>query len=287
MSISNIVDPEEEPIYLKKEVIEFTDSDKTDLLQNLSIMIKSHGNKESSLVTEWNALVFELQSFPPSKILEYLANYLKVPELFDISKTKSFIFLKLLLVDEITEETRLLQKKLASHTVLKFLHIIFYKVFPCMNGNHCKHYPRKIVHKNDFTDNELDCFFYHHEKDQRRFVLNDGEKEFKYAGNFADSKKGSPPNIKQDFSQNFFESLYHPLYYKNFSCVRTKCEKSIFCPYYHSNEEKAAWGVFFKDFFSKDREIFTKKRNAEEDSRISKPHNKKQSHSNRTSRTNV
>lgn len=87
------------------------------------------------------------------------------------------------------EDTKFLEKRLSNYVVMDLFNIIFYKTIPCPNGNHCKHNPRKIVHKNDFTDSELDCYYYHHEKDRRRFVLNGKIRDFNYAGNFGDSKK--------------------------------------------------------------------------------------------------
>mmetsp|Transcript_2288 Transcript_2288/g.2016 ORF Transcript_2288/g.2016 Transcript_2288/m.2016 type:complete len:174 (-) Transcript_2288:212-733(-) len=173
-----------------------------------------------------------------------MRDYLNPTELNKLINVKSFILIKQ--ASEVDfEENRLLEKRLASKTVFSFIHLVFFKTLPCPKGTFCKNCPRKIVHKNDFLDVEMDCFFYHHEKDHRRLVLNEIGKEFRYAGNFADSRRLQGSN-KLDFSLNFFESLFHPLYYKNFSCVRTKCEKSVFCPYHHSPEEKNLWNTYFK-----------------------------------------
>jgi hypothetical protein len=265
MSISNISAASEEFSPLKKEIIEFTDSDKLEVILALQFLTKSLDDNNYINAHEIDLLIFKLQNCPSDKALEYLKEYLNIENLTHISKIKSFMFIKQLCREDIIlmEENHLLEKKLASHFVLSFLHNIFYKTLPCVSGTHCKYFPRRIVHKNDFADNEIECYFYHHEKDRRRLAVGNNEKEFRYAGNFADARKKS--QNKNEFSQNFFESLYHPLYYKNFCCVRSKCEKSVFCPYYHSNAEKNVWGIIFKNFFGKDREIFTKKRNPEEE----------------------
>jgi hypothetical protein len=265
MSLSNNSEVEEDQGFLQKEVIEFTESDRMEAILSLQIICRTLTNNNDYSAQDINILINKLQQLPAPQALEYLQESLKIDELYHVSRTKSFLFLKQLTNEVMTlgEENRFLEKKLASHVVLSLMHNFFYKIFPCPNGSHCKNYPRKIVHKNDFSDREMDCFFYHHEKDRRRFVLSKDEKEFCYAGNFGDGKKAN--SNKHEFSQNFFESLFHPLYYKNFYCVRSKCQKSIFCPYYHSVEEKNIWGNLFKNFFGKDRDVFTKKRNTEEE----------------------
>ncbi len=251
----------EDPIVLQKEKHEFSQSDKMEALSTFHIMAKDLISRNEPLGQQYANLLPYLQSLPPVQLQKCLESFLAPQSLTNIVNIKSFIFLKKLTEDFI-EENKLLEKRLAEKVVMDLIHIVFYKTIPCSQGNHCKHYPRKIVHKNDFLDIELDCYFYHHEKDRRRFVLNNSTKEFRYAGNFADNKK---VNEKAAFSQNFFESLFHPLYYKNFKCVRTKCGQSVFCPYFHSEEEKTVWTVFFKSYFGKDREVFTKKKAGEED----------------------
>jgi len=243
------------------EVHEFNDEDKSEVLSTLQTMAKALLSRNEQIGQQYAYIISQLQIMPAKKVQDYLITYLSPSKLSSIINVKSFIYLKRS-AENPMEENRLLEKKLAEKVVMDFLHIVFYKTIPCAQGNHCKHYPRKIVHKNDFLDIELDCYYYHHEKDRRRFVIKDSEKEFRYAGNFADNKKVTE---KTGFSQNFFESLFHPLYYKNFKCVRTKCGESIFCPYFHSEEEKTIWAVFFRGYFGKDREVFTKKKNSDEE----------------------
>jgi len=254
-------EPQEGPILLR-ETNEFTQVDKLEAINTFQIMAKDLMSRNDSLGQQYANLLPYFQSLSPIRLQHCLTSFLAPQNLTNIVNIKSFIYLKKLSEDFI-EENKLLEKRLAEKVVMDLVHIVFYKTIPCSQGNHCKHNPRKIVHKNDFLDIELDCYFYHHEKDRRRLVLNGHEKEFKYAGNFADNKK---VNEKGGFSQNFFESLFHPLYYKNFKCVRTKCNQSVFCPYFHSEEEKTVWTVFFRAYFGKDREVFTKKKAVEEES---------------------
>jgi len=255
-------EPEEECWFFNKQVPEFTEDDQHEAINVLFTMAKILAAKDNDLAQEYTVFASKLKTLKPDAALSLLSAYLQPETIQTIINTKIFIYLKKI-SDKVSEDTKVIERRLAKKIVLETIHIIFYKTLPCPKGNHCKHFPRKIVHKNDFLDEELDCYFYHHEKDRRRHVLNDGEKEFKYAGNFGDGKREA--GGKSVFSQNFFESLYHPLYYKNFRCVRTKCDKSVLCPYNHSSEEKNIWATAFKNFFGKDREIFTKKRNSEEE----------------------
>lgn len=259
-----LLEAEEEHWSQGKQVQPFTEEDKADAITTFYLMAKILATKENNMAQDFYIIASKLKALQDESALNLLSSYLQPETIYSIDKVKSFVFLKKI-SEALSDDTKVLEKKLSKRVVLDMIHIIFYKTLPCPNGNHCKHYPRKIVHKNDFLDVELDCYFYHHEKDRRRFVLNDGDKEFRYAGNFACGKNA---NSKSGFSLNFFESLYHPLYYKNFRCVRTKCDKSILCPYNHSLEEKTVWTTAFRDFFGKDREIFTKKRNSEEEKNI-------------------
>jgi len=262
MNTQTLPELEDDCWFLNTIVPEFTEEDKIEAINVLYTMAKTLAAKDNDVAQELTVFATKLKALKPDIALNLLSAYLKPAEIQAIANVKSFIYLKKI-SDKISDETKVIEKRLSKRIVLSMSHIVFYKTLPCSKGNQCRYYPRKIVHKNDFLDDELDCYFYHHEKDRRRFVLNDGEKEFRYAGNFGDGKRG--PNEKSGFSQNFFESLYHPLYYKNFRCVRTKCDKSVLCPYNHSHEEKTIWATIFKNFFGKDREIFTKKRNSEEE----------------------
>jgi len=219
-----------------------------------------------NLIQEYHNLSNKIQNPLKENFTHHLTFTEDYKSFNSINQVKSFLYLKKM-ANKPHDRSRLLEKRLAERVVMDVQHLIFYKTRPCPQGSSCKHYPRKIVHNNDFMDIELDCYFYHHEKDQRRFVLNEnGEREFYYSGNFG-NKSG---NKKTRNSLNFFESLFHPLYYKNFKCVRTKCENSVFCPYFHSKEEKVVWDVLFKEHFGKDRSVFTKRRNEQEDVRIFK-----------------
>ena len=198
---------------------------------------------------------------PCTEALACLIGYLKPQELTNIISTKSFLFLKRISEDS-TKKEQLLEKKLAEKIVMNMLQVVFYKTLPCNPGGYCKNYPRKIVHKNDFLDVKLGCYFYHHEKDRRRFVINEADQEFCYTGNFGESKK-EQVNQGSVFSLNFFESLFHPLYYKNFRCVRTQRETSVFCPSFHCEEEKIVWDGYLRAILGR-REAFTRKRIGDE-----------------------
>ena len=190
-----------------------------------------------------------------------LETNIDLQEFASIHHIKSFLFLKKITKKSI-DESRLLEKRLAEKVVMNMKQLLSYKTMPCITGKECKNCPRKIVDKNDFKDNELDCYFYHHEKDQRRFVLRGTkQEEFSYSGNFCGKKEKNEKGLS---SVNFFESLFHPLYYKNFHCVRENCQESVFCPYFHSKQEKVVWDYSFMEYFGKDRNAFTKKKDVKE-----------------------
>jgi len=259
----NMLEENNECWFYKQEFFEFTEEDKEEAINVLQILAKdfSTKNEAADISLTFTSLANHLKTISSAEAKDCLSAFLNPDQLASMPNIKSFIYIKKI-AEEAKEDSLILEKKLAANIVMSLLHLIFYKALPCPLGNHCKHNPRKIVHKNDFLDVEIDCYFYHHEKDRRRFVLSEGQKEFKYAGNFGDNKKGE--NEKLSFSCNFFESLFHPLYYKHFKCVRTKCEKSVYCPYYHSNEEKTIWGATFRNFIGKDRDVFTKRKSTEE-----------------------
>lgn len=249
--------------FYNEEVPEYTEEHKNEAISTLFLLARGLTTQgaDSETATTFTFLANQLKTMNAANAKEYLILYLNPDHLTNMSNTKSFMYLKKINEDPL-KTNMILEKKLAENVVMSLLHLIFYKSLPCPLGNHCKHSPRKIVHKNDFLDMELDCYYYHHEKDHRRFVVSEGQKEFRYAGNFADGKRSGED--KTGFSQNFFESLFHPLYYKNFKCVRTKCEKSVYCPYYHSNEEKTIWAISFRNFVGKDRDVFTKRKGSDE-----------------------
>jgi len=73
----------------------------------------------------------------------------------------------------------------------------------------------------------------------RRIVITSTiEEEFVYKANyFEEGKKRN--GDKDKYSQNYFESMFHPLYYKMFKCKREFCKNNcLFCPFYHDEEEK-------------------------------------------------
>lgn len=255
---------EDEGCFLLKKVQDFTEDEKQEAINIFHTMVfYLEQERQTDLAQEYTLVATRLQPMNSSAALIFLSSFLEFEKINTITNIKSFICLKKLSQSNLETNT-IMEKRLAKRVALEMLHLIFYKTLPCPEGNLCKFIPRKIVNKNDFLDEELNCCYYHHEKDRRRFVLNGREKtqkEFKYAGNFFDGKS----NDKSAFSHNFFESLYHPLYYKNFRCVRTECSQSVLCPYNHSAEEKIISSLIFKNFFGKEKEIFTKKRNSEEE----------------------
>jgi len=81
------------------------------------------------------------------------------------------------------------------------------------------------------------------------------EDEFLYKANY-DKTKCDP--FPDKFSQNYFESMFHPIYYKLFLCKRNLCEKSEFCPFYHTKDEMQAWDGSFMHYIQKSRDVYTK-----------------------------
>jgi len=139
---------------------------------------------------------------------------------------------------------------------LSFKDLLDYKVNPCENPE-CQFYPRTTVANNQYLENELKCHGYHHAKDQRRQSIRNLQTftgEFEYQANYF--RDGKCPLPKERYSNNFFESLYHPLYYKQFVCKREHCEKSAYCPYFHSEKEKVEWEVIFEQNLKLNRKLF-------------------------------
>lgn len=141
-------------------------------------------------------------------------------------------------------------------TKMPFDLLLDYKTQPCERVD-CPHFPRTTVANNQYLEDELKCHGYHHVKDQRRKAIKNLENftgEFEYQANYF--KDGKCPLPKDRYSQNFFESLYHPLYYKQFACKREHCDKSIYCPYFHSEREKVEWEVIFEQKLKVNRKVF-------------------------------
>jgi hypothetical protein len=154
------------------------------------------------------------------------------------------------------ELSELVSKRLSVMQVMSFAQVALYKVLPCPDPN-CPNRPREIATHNQYKDYEYQCPFYHHDRDRRRIVVstNIGE-EFTYKANYYEEGKHSTD--KDKYSQNYFESMFHPLYYKMFRCKREYCNFSQLCPFYHSEEEKKTWDKTFSNFIRKDRISYVK-----------------------------
>jgi len=182
----------------------------------------------------------------------------QIKELFqetsDPNIYKSLIRNIMTLSDE--RNSDLLTKRLSAMQVMGFGQIILYKVLPCCEKD-CPNGPREVAPRNQYKDYEYSCPFYHHDKDKRRIAISPKiEDEFVYKANYlADSKNGEE---KEKHSLNYFESMYHPLYYKMFKCKREYCNFSQFCPFFHSEEEKKTWDNTFSNFIRKDRVSYVK-----------------------------
>ena len=139
---------------------------------------------------------------------------------------------------------------------MNFAQIVLYKVLPC-SGQQCDRCPREVVTHNQYKDLEYSCPFYHHEKDRRRLVIGSHlNEEFEYKANYFDERR--PTGNREKYSQNFFESMFHPLYYKMFKCRRGGCNAYEFCPFFHNEEERLTWDHLFGSFMGKDRVSYVK-----------------------------
>jgi len=140
--------------------------------------------------------------------------------------------------------------------VMSFSQMILYKVLACPDSN-CPNRPREIATHNQYKDYEYQCPFFHHDRDKRRLVITSkiGE-EFVYKANYYEEGKRS--SDKDKYSANYFESVFHPLYYKMFKCKREYCNFSQLCPFYHSEEEKKTWDKTFSNYIRKDRISYVK-----------------------------
>jgi len=150
----------------------------------------------------------------------------------------------------------LIAKRLSAMQVMGFAQVCLYKVLPCCEEN-CPNRPREVATHNQYKDYEYQCPFYHHDKDKRRMVITANiEDEFTYKANYCE--EGKRMSEKDKHSQNYFESMFHPLYYKMFKCKREYCNFSQFCPFFHSEEEKKTWDKTFSNFIRKDRISYVK-----------------------------
>jgi hypothetical protein len=145
---------------------------------------------------------------------------------------------------------------LTAGRMMTFAQICLYKVLPCPNPN-CSKRPREIVTHNQYKDYEYECPFYHHERDRRRLVISPTmDEEFTYKANYYEEGRSNAE--KDKYSQNYFESMFHPLYYKMFRCKREYCNSCHSCPFYHNEQEKKNWDQMFSSFIKKDRITYVK-----------------------------
>jgi hypothetical protein len=184
------------------------------------------------------------ESFPkemPFFTFTSISKEAQVKELFqDISDPEMYRSLLKNIISLPEEKNQeLISKRLSAMQIMSFAQIVLYKVLKCCEEN-CSNRPREVATHNQYKDYEYQCPFYHHEKDKRRLVL--------------------PSNIEEEFTYkaNYFESMFHPLYYKMFRCKREYCNFSQFCPFYHSEEEKKTWDKVFSNFVRKDRISYVK-----------------------------
>ena len=139
---------------------------------------------------------------------------------------------------------------------MTFAQICLYKVLPCPEAN-CPNRTREVVTQNQYKDAEYECPFYHHDKDRRRnVIMSEGNEEFAYKANYFE--EGKNHTEKDKYSYNYFESMFHPLYYKMFRCKRTYCNSHRLCPFYHHEDEKKAWNNTFNTFVQKERVNYVK-----------------------------
>ena len=142
--------------------------------------------------------------------------------------------------------------------IMTFAQLIFYKTLPCPLWDKCPKKPREIAPANQYQDEEFLCFYYHHEKDRRRVIIPVNLKEdFVYTANY--NKNNETQNLEK-FSLNYFESMFHPIYYKLFKCKRNNCNQITLCPFVHYDIEKSIWDEIFKKYTLKPRDVLTKKK---------------------------
>lgn len=128
-----------------------------------------------------------------------------------------------------------------------------YKTSRCMNAD-CKYNREKMFE----TDGLLlyDCFDFHSKTDQRRPVVVKPVKNKVATGTLLYSKNVAleillsqkPNENSEKHCLNGYEYLYHPLNYRTLECYINKTTKctSVYCPYYHTVEEKAYFEEYRK-----------------------------------------
>lgn len=152
-----------------------------------------------------------------------------------------------------------LSKHVDSMSVFDLRELLNYKVFPCEHGDSCPNKPPEVVSNNEYMDKCLECPFHHHDKDKRRLFLTFSENDdFAYKANYL--RTGDNIAELELCSKNFFESLFHPIFYKLFPCKRKYCEGSYFCPFKHSDKEKIEWDDKFMKLTNKQRDVFLKEK---------------------------
>jgi hypothetical protein len=140
--------------------------------------------------------------------------------------------------------------------MMTFAQLCFYKVLPCPDAN-CHGRPREIVTHNQYKDHEFECPFFHHERDRRRICITENiEADFEYKANYYENDRSQAERNK--YSLNYFESMFHPLYYKMFRCKREYCSNCHFCPFYHKEQEKKNWDKMFNNILNRDRINYVK-----------------------------
>jgi hypothetical protein len=147
-----------------------------------------------------------------------------------------------------------LPDNLDSLRVMSFAQLTLYKILPCPDEN-CLSKPREVITNNKYRGFEYQCPFYHHTTDKRRLVIPPHGNQFLHLPNygFQNKTKGN----KKKYSQNYFESMFHPLYYKKFECKKAYCTSSM-CPFVHSEEEKKSYERSFTNFMNKNRNDYFK-----------------------------
>jgi hypothetical protein len=183
----------------------------------------------------------------------------QIKELFQDSCDPNFyksLLKNIVSLPENSDSTNMTSKRLSVMQVMSFAQISLYKVLPCQDPD-CPNKPREIATHNQYKDYEYQCPFYHHGRDMRRVVITSqiGE-EFVYKANYFEDGKRNFEKLK--YSQNYFESMFHPLYYKMFRCKREYCNFSQLCPFYHTEEEKKTWDRTFSNYIRKDRISYVK-----------------------------
>jgi hypothetical protein len=165
---------------------------------------------------------------------------------------------KLISMSQDPQSLEILAKHFSSMQMMGFAQLILYKVLPCPDEN-CPNKPRIVATRNQYRDFEYQCPFYHHDKDRRRLVIPStiGE-EFLYKANYF--IQGKTKGNKEEYSQNYFESMFHPLYYKMFQCKREYCNSSSMCPFFHTEDEKNTYEKVFSNFMRKDKKFYAKEK---------------------------